>query len=163
MFEFLKKKEAVNEVELFAIGKGKTIPLADVPDQTFAAGLLGDGIGFKLEDDMVCAPCDGKVMVLAETNHAIGLRLKNGAEILIHVGMDTLNLNGKGLHPQVSCNDSVKRGTPLLKIDRSFMEEKGIDLTTPVILTNGEDYILKKVKENETADKNDCVVQIMKR
>lgn len=163
MFDFFRKKDAVCEVEMYAIGKGKVIPLADVPDQTFATGLLGEGIGFQIENDVIYAPCDGKVTLLADTNHAIGMKLKNNAEILIHVGMDTVNLNGMGLHPLVSCNDSVKRGIPLMKIDRSFMEEKGINLTTPVILTNGEDYILKIEKENEMAEKNDCVIRIIKR
>lgn len=163
MFQFLKKKEAVKEVCLYAVGKGKTIPLDSVPDKTFAEKLLGDGIGFVFEDDTIYAPCDGKIMMIAKTNHAIGLRAENGAELLIHVGMDTVNLNGKGLEPLVSCNAVVKKGAALIRVDRRFMEEKGIDLTTPVILTNEQDYMLIKEKENNDVDRNDCVLRIMKR
>jgi len=163
MFGFWKKKEAVSEVLLYAIGSGRTIPLGNIPDQTFASGLLGDGIGFSFEGDMIYAPCDGKVTMVAGTNHAIGLKLNNDAEILIHMGMDTVNLNGEGLYPQVSCGNTVKQGAPLLKVDRQFMEEKGIDLTTPIILTNGQDYVLIKEKGNDTVDKSDCIIKIVKR
>jgi len=163
MFGFLKKKEVVREVSLYAIGKGRTLPIENVPDQTFASGLLGEGIGFVFEGDMIYAPCNGKVMMVAKTNHAIGLKLDNDAEILIHIGMDTVNLNGEGLYPQVSCDDTVKQGAPLLKVDRQFMEEKGIDLTTPIVLTNGQDYILAKEKGNDTVDQDDCIIRIIKR
>lgn len=163
MFGFFKKKEVINEASLYAIAKGRTLPLGDVPDETFAAGLLGDGMGFVFEGDMVYASCDGKVMLIAETNHAVGLRAENGAELLIHIGMDIVNLNGKGLHPQVSCNQKVKRGEALIQIDRQFMAKEGIDLTTPVILTNKEDYILTKVKEDNEVDKDDCVMTLIKR
>lgn len=163
MFGFFKKKEMIKEVPLYAIGSGKTLFLGDVPDQTFAAGLLGDGVGFVFEGDTIYAPCDGDVIIVAETCHAVGLRAENGAEILIHVGMDTVNLNGKGLHSQVSPGQRVKQGDPLLRIEREFMEEQGIDLTTPIILTNAQDYILTKEKEDHRVDKEDCIMKIIKR
>ncbi len=163
MFHFLKKKEMVKEVDLYAIGNGKTILIGEVADKVFAEGLLGDGIGFLFEGDMIYAPCDGIVIIVAETNHAIGLRAENGAEILIHMGMDTVNLNGQGLYPQVSCNDKVKRGHPLLRVDRRLLEGMGVDLTTPIILTNGQGYILTKEIENDTVNKNDCIMKIIKR
>ncbi len=163
MFDFFKKKETVKEVLLYAIGNGTTIPIENVSDKVFAAGLLGDGIGFVFGGDMIYAPCDGTVMIVAETNHAIGLKAENGAEILIHVGIDTVNLNGKGLYPQVSCKDKVKKGHPLLRVERQMLEEKGVDLTTPIIITNGQGYILTKEKENDTVNENDCIMKIIKR
>ena len=74
------------------------------------------------------------------TSHAVGITAKNGAEILIHIGLDTVNLNGQGLHALVQTGDKVKKGTPLIEIDRAFMKEQGIDLTTPMVVTNTSEY-----------------------
>ncbi len=148
MFGWKKKKEEKTEARFHAICDGRVLPIEQVPDMTFAQKLLGDGVGFSYEGPVIYSPCDGEIILVAQTSHAIGLRAENGAEVMIHVGMDTVNLEGRGLRPLVRLHKSVKAGDPLLEIDRSVMREKGINLITPMILTNGEDYDLKIVKQD---------------
>ena len=80
--------------------------------------------------------------MIANTNHAFGLRAENGAEILVHIGLDTVNLNGKGLKALVTQNQRVKKGMPVIQLDRPYLEAENVDLTTPMIITNGNDFTL---------------------
>lgn len=140
MFKFLKKKEADNN--LYAPVNGTCIQLDDVADNVFSSRMMGDGAAFQLKDRIVCAPCDGKIVMIAETKHAFGLEANNGLEVLIHVGLDTVNLNGQGLKVLRKQGDSVKKGDPVIEVDMDFMKNQGIDLTTPMIVTNGNDFRL---------------------
>lgn len=142
MFNFFKQ-QPVDMNRLVAIVNGRTIPLENVPDQTFAQKIMGNGIGFVPEGDIIKAPSNGKIILIANTLHAIGLRLDNGMEVLIHIGLDTVNLNGKGFKLKVNMNDNVKAGQSLISFDRSFMEENNINLITPMIITNVNDYDLE--------------------
>ncbi len=123
--------------------------LKDVPDQVFAGGMMGEGIAFTPETDTVTAPCDGTIIMIAETLHAIGIQAENGAELLIHVGMDTVNLNGNGFTKLAEANQKVKQGDPILKIDLNFMKEHNINLTTPMIVTNSEDYTVSAFVDSQ--------------
>lgn len=136
MFKLFKKKE--ENVQLHAPVNGKCIQLEDVPDEMFA--LMGKGCAFVYEDNVVHAPCDGEITLLANTLHAFGIKAENGAEILVHIGMDTVNLNGKGFSANVKQGDIVKAGDPVITIDRQFMKDNNADLTTPVIVTNPNDF-----------------------
>ena len=89
MFGWKKKREEKTQAEFHAICDGRVLPISQVPDITFAQKLLGDGVGFSYEEPVIYSPCDGEIILVAQTNHAIGLRAENGAEIMIHVGMDT--------------------------------------------------------------------------
>ncbi|MCD8221153.1 MAG: glucose PTS transporter subunit IIA [Clostridiales bacterium] len=129
--------------KLVAPVDGKCIDLAQVPDDTFSAKVLGDGVAFSYEGDTVYAPCDGEIILVAETNHAVAIRSKGGLELLLHVGLDTVNLGGKGLEVLVKMGQQVKTGAALIRIDRAFMKQKNINLITPLILTNGAEYNLK--------------------
>lgn len=140
MFGFLKKKEIDNNV--YAPVNGTCIPLEEVKDKVFASKMMGDGVGFILDDNTVYAPCDGKIMMIATTKHAFGLQADNGLEVLVHIGLDTVNLNGEGLTALKNQGDSVLKGEPIIRIDREFMKQKEIDLTTPMIITNCNDYAL---------------------
>ncbi|MEC5319803.1 PTS beta-glucoside transporter subunit IIABC [Brenneria populi subsp. brevivirga] len=131
-------------VRQLAIGSpiaGESYPLEQVGDQTFASGLLGKGIAIKPQCGRVVSPVDGTVASLFKTNHAIGLASDDGAEILIHVGIDTVKLNGQHFIAHVKAGDRVKRGDLLVEFDFQAIEAAGYDTTTPVIITNGEDYI----------------------
>ena len=161
MFHFLKKKSVV-EVEMKAIANGNVIPIEKVPDEMFAQKLLGDGIGFVYEGDKIYAPCNGEIMMVAATSHAFGIKAENGAELLLHVGLDTVNLNGKGLTAKVKQGDKVQAGQLLLEIDRAFMNEKGIELTTPLILTSTEGYLLEKCNVDCNVTKDDTVFVLKK-
>lgn len=140
MFNIFKKKPKTSE--LFAPVNGKTIDLTTVPDPVFAQKMMGDGIAFEYEGNVVCSPCDGKVTMIFPTKHAFGITTDAGVEILIHIGFDTVNLNGEGFTQCVEQGTSVKAGTPIIKIDREFMKEKGINLITPMVITNGQDFDL---------------------
>ena len=101
--------------------------------------------------------------MVAETKHAIGLKTKNGSELLIHLGFDTVNLNGEGFSVFVKAGDKVKRGTKLLEVNLKFMNSKKIDLTTPMILTNGDEYSLNILKSNQKVSLNDIIIKLEKK
>jgi len=119
---------------------GMVVPLADVPDPVFSKGIVGLGVGIDPTEDTVYAPAAGKVLVAQATGHAFGLRLDNGVEMLIHVGIDTVNLGGKGFSVKVAAGDRVEEGTPLVTFDRKVIEDAGYSLVTPVLVTNPKKF-----------------------
>ncbi len=126
---------------ILAPANGKAVPLAEVKDEAFAGEVLGKGAAIIPEDGNICAPCDGEVTVMYPTGHAVGLMSENGAEILIHIGMDTVSLNGKCFSVQVKEGQKVKAGDLLVKADLEGIKAAGLDITTPVVITNTEDYL----------------------
>ena len=118
--------------------KGRIITLADTGDEMFASEALGQGIAIEPETGEVIAPFAGTVS--AVMGHAIGLECDNGLELLIHVGIDTVNLNGKGFDPKVAQGDHVEAGALLMKFDISLIREAGYPVVTPVIVTNSDEY-----------------------
>lgn len=125
---------------LSSIVEGEMIPLEDVNDPTFAGKMMGDGVAFKPKSGRVVSPVDGKVIMIAKTGHAIGLKSNNGAEILIHIGMDTVNMNGKGFDVKVQQGQTVKKGDLLVAVDLQEIASAGYDDIIPVILTNTVEY-----------------------
>lgn len=147
MFDFLKKifKSEATEQEnvaskpsssLIAPVSGQAIPLSEVPDQVFAEKLAGDGIGIIAEGDTVVAPADGELTLVFKTKHAFAMTLDNGLELLVHIGLETVSLNGEGFEQLVEQGTRVKAGTPIMKIDTNFIASKGLSLATPVLITN---------------------------
>ena len=130
---------AGQEVVLAAPLNGTVVALEDVPDPVFSSGAVGKGAGIEPSDGAsieVVAPADGSVVVAPSSGHAYGLALDNGLEILIHVGIDTVNLEGKGFDVKVGKGDRVKAGQTLVVVDRAVIEEAGYKLVTPVLVTN---------------------------
>ena len=123
-------------VEIGAPVDGTLVPLSEVPDKVFSAGLVGPGVGIDPAGDTICAPAAGTVMVAQATGHAFGLALEGGVELLIHVGIDTVNLDGKGFDVHVKAGDVVQAGAPLVTVDRRVVQEAGYSLITPVLVTN---------------------------
>lgn len=123
---------------------GEVIALERVADDAFAQKALGDGIAIRPQSGQVVAPCDARVETLIDSHHAVGLSCYNGAELLIHVGLNTVNLQGQHFRPLVKEGDVVKAGTPLLEFDKEAIERAGYDLTTPVLVINSDDYRLTK-------------------
>jgi len=123
---------------------GEVIALEMVADDAFAQKALGDGIAIRPQSGQVVAPCDARVETLIDSHHAVGLSCDNGAELLIHVGLNTVNLQGQHFRPLVKEGDVVKAGTPLLEFDKEAIERAGYDLTTPVLVINSDDYRLTK-------------------
>ncbi|WP_408580275.1 glucose PTS transporter subunit IIA [Acinetobacter baumannii] len=119
---------------------GSVLPLEQVPDTTFASGLLGQGVAIIPAENSVYAPFSGTVSSLFQTRHAIGLLSDSGIELLIHVGIDTVKLDGKPFTAHVQPGDRVAPGDLLLTFDRQAILNAGYDLTTPIIITNSENY-----------------------
>lgn len=120
--------------------EGNIIKLEKVDDETFASGTLGYGIAVEPTSNKIVAPADAHITTLFDAKHAIGLRLTNGAEVLIHIGINTVNLDGKGFTSFVSQDEDVKRGQTLIEFDRDLIEKEGYKTTTSVIVTNSSDY-----------------------
>lgn len=131
-------------LELMSPLPGTVMSLESVADETFAGKLLGDGIAIRPSEGQVVAPCDAVVATLIDSHHAIGLLCDNGAELLIHVGLNTVALEGRHFRPLVKEGDRVTAGTPLLAFDRAEIEAEGYDLTTPVLVVNSDEFRLKK-------------------
>ena len=137
MFNLFKK---VVESELYSPVKGKMIPLSEVNDPVFSEKMMGDGCAFVFDGDTIYAPCKGEIILIANTRHAIGIKAENGAEILIHIGLDTVALKGKHFTGHVKEGDRVKKGDLLLEFDQKAIEAAGYDMISPVIICNSDDY-----------------------
>ena len=118
--------------------KGTVIAREDIPDETFASGVLGDGVGIQPSDDLVVAPFDGTITSVAESKHAVGIE-SNGMEMLIHVGVDTVKMNGEGFTCLVKEDEAVKAGQPLIRFSRAKIKAAGFSDTVAVLLTNSDD------------------------
>ena len=118
---------------------GTLVPLSEVPDETFASGVLGEGIAIEPSDGLFCSPVDGTVETIAETKHAIGFAADNGLEILVHVGLETVSLNGEGFEILVKEGDKVKAGQPVAKADLALIRERGLKTITSIVVTGGAD------------------------
>ena len=127
---------------------GKVIPYTEIPDPTFAAGTLGQGVGIQPEDEFVYAPIDGEISSVAESKHAIGISGANDMEVLIHVGVDTVEMKGDGFEDFVKEGDKVKKGQKLMKFDREKIKAAGHPDTVVLLLTNSDDYEGVKFGEN---------------
>ena len=150
-----EKKEELQEIipakdeALLAPVSGKIIPLSEVRDEAFAGGILGQGAAVIPENGEICAPCDGVISVMYPTGHAVGIKSDIGAEILIHVGMDTVTLNGSCFDVKVKAGDHVKAGQLLVRANIEGIKKEGLDITTPVIVANTADYMQIKTAAEE--------------
>lgn len=130
MFGLFKKKKLYSPVS------GKSVALKNVDDEVFSSLMMGDGIAIDPTDEVVVAPCDCVIkMIMQDSKHALGLLMKNGVEILIHVGIDTVNLKGKGFEVFVEEGQEVKAGTPLLRFDKDCIVSKGYSPIIMMIIT----------------------------
>lgn len=134
-------KESQSQMEQLVVSpvSGTRIPLDEVPDDVFAKGILGNGFAVNPDDGLVKAPCGGTVSMIAETGHAVGITCANGAEILLHAGLDTVQLNGKYFETYVKAGDRVAAGTPLLKFDLEKVKEQ----YNPVVVVVSQNAVLK--------------------
>ena len=148
------------EKEIFAPLKGKVISLKEVPDEAFASEAMGKGLAIIPEEGYVVSPVDGVVSALFPTLHAIGLTADNGMEILIHVGLDTVNLNGKYYEAKVKANDRVQVGTQLLTFDKSAIEKEGYNTVTAVIISNTNEYSDINVIKQGNVDYSEKIITV---
>ena len=131
MLGFLKRRQLP---ELAAVISGKCIPLEEVKDEVFASKAMGDGVAIVPESSEVVAPCDGNLRLVANTGHAFGMVSNDGVEILIHIGIDTVKLDGKGFVVLANQGEEVKKGQPIIRFDPDIMKDNNLDMTTMMIL-----------------------------
>jgi len=134
---FSRKKEK-KMVTIMAPLTGEAVALEEVPDPVFAQKLTGDGVAIKPTEGVLVSPVSGTVAHLFPTSHAVVVVSDDGLEILMHIGIDTVKLNGEGFQPFVSAGDEVKAGDKLISFDLNLIEQKGYPTITPVVLTNGD-------------------------
>ncbi len=128
-----------NKTEIYAVCDGRVIPMEEVSDPTFSQKLLGDGVAIKPSKGLVVAPADCTVTLVMEPSlHALGLKLENGAEMLIHIGLDTVNMKGEGFKACVKANTDVKKGDALIEFDLDLVKEKGYETDVIMIMLDGE-------------------------
>jgi sugar PTS system EIIA component len=143
----LDKKESKKEVEMpEADGKdvlhspadGEVVALSEVPDPTFAEKMMGDGVAIKPSGGTIVSPVHGEIMQLFPTKHAVGIKTVNGIEVLLHIGIETVNMQGEGFKAFVKEGDKVAVGDKLIEFDPALVNEKAESTITPVIITNGD-------------------------
>lgn len=139
MFGFLKKEEPFKVV---ACVDGKCINIADVPDQVFSQKMMGDGFAIVPSSDTIVSPVNGTIETIFPTKHALGIKAKDDIEIIVHIGIDTVNFNGEGFTSLVKQGSKVKAGQPLVKLDISTLKSKNANLVTMVIFTAGYDKVI---------------------
>lgn len=147
---------------LLSPSDGTAIPLSQVKDETFASEVLGKGMAVIPAKGEITAPCNATVETVFDTRHAIGLTADNGAELLIHIGVNTVELGGKFYTPLVKDGDHVQAGQPLISFDMDKIKEAGYDITTPLIVTNSDDYSEIRLLQEGTVDHNTKVLEIVK-
>ncbi len=136
MFGLFKKEE----FKIVAPVDGELIPLAEVADGVFSEKVMGDGFAVIPDNGEVCAPLSGTAETVFPTGHAVGIKTKDGIECIVHIGLDTVELNGEGFQPLIKQGDKVKAGEPMVRFEKEALEQKGYKLTTMVVFPSGYDH-----------------------
>ena len=151
---------AAKATVLSACLNGTVVPLADVKDEAFASGALGDGIAIEPTDGELVAPADGEISSTFETHHAVGMTTADGAELLMHIGIDTVKLGGKHFTYLVNEGDKVKKGQPLIRFELEAIKAEGYPVTTPLIVCNTDDYAAVVAKASGTVKQGDALLEL---
>lgn len=152
-----KKKKMLPERAVAAVTGGRIIPLSQVKDEVFAQKMLGDGVAIVPDGDYITAPCKGKITMLYPTLHAFGMRTKDGLEILVHIGINTVELDGRGFKAFVAQDDEVEAGDRIIRADMYFIKNEGYDSTVMTLFPNGEKFHLNIMRDGY-ADKGTTIV-----
>ena len=151
---------AAKDTVLSACLNGTVVPLAEVKDEAFASGALGDGIAIEPIDGELVAPADGEISSTFETHHAVGMTTADGAELLMHIGIDTVKLGGKHFTYLVNEGDKVKKGQPLIRFELEAIKAEGYPVTTPLIVCNTDDYATVAAKASGTVKQGDALLEL---
>lgn len=164
MFDSLKKmfEKNAKTISLKAVEDGRTIPMDEVNDQTFAQELLGPGIAIVPSNGTVVAPIDGTIATVMDTKHAVCIQGEDGLELIVHAGLDTVELNGKYYQTYKEIGDQVKAGDVLLEFDLEEITKAGYDVTTPIVITNLGDYKITKCLTGQQVKAGEEVIQLTK-
>ena len=156
------EKDNLDDAVLYSISEGTAILLSQVNDATFASEVLGKGVAVIPSKGEVVAPCDATVETIFDTKHAVGLSTENGMELLIHIGINTVELEGKYYTAHVKAGDHVNKGQLLISFDMGKIKDAGYDMTTPLIVTNSDDYKDVKILQEGSVTPSDKVLEIVK-
>lgn len=156
-----EKRPLVETIELSSPLTGAVIPLTQVEDAVFSGGILGEGVAIIPTEGKVFAPADGTISAVTDTKHAIGITTDNGVEMLIHVGLDTVQLGGEGFILHCNMGDKVKKGSLLLEFDMEKIKEAGFPLTTPVLVSNMTNFVSLKASEKQQVTTGDTLLTIV--
>ena len=151
---------AAKDTVLSACLNGTVVPLADVKDEAFASGALGDGVAIEPTDGELVAPADGEISSTFETHHAVGMTTADGAELLMHIGIDTVKLGGKHFTYLVNEGDKVKKGQPLIRFELEAIKAEGYPVTTPLIVCNTDDYAAVAAKASGIVKQGDALLEL---
>lgn len=154
MLHIFRKEEKQKEVQKYVVYapiSGSVCPLSEVDDETFSREIMGKGIAIEPEEECLISPVNGTVSMLFPTKHAIGIRAEDGEEILIHIGIDTVELQGKYFRSYVVKNAHVHAGQKLIEFDKRAIERAGYKCTTMIIITNSSEYRLQVLAEKHVA------------
>ena len=151
---------AAKDTVLSACLNGTVVPLAEVKDEAFASGALGDGIAIEPTDGELVAPADGEISSTFDTHHAVGMTTVDGAELLMHIGIDTVKLGGKHFTYLVNEGDKVKKGQPLIRFELEAIKAEGYPVTTPLIVCNTDDYAAVVAKASGTVKQGDALLEL---
>ena len=164
MFDKLKKMFEKNAkmISIKAVEDGRTIPMDQVKDQTFAQELLGPGIAIIPSNGIVTSPINGTIATVMDTKHAVCIQGEDGLELIVHVGLDTVELNGKYYQAYKQTGDQVKAGDVLLEFDLEEIAKAGYDVTTPIVITNLSGYKITKCLTGQQVKAGDEVIQLAK-
>lgn len=162
MFNFFKKSKEDKEIVLKSPIKGKIVSLEQVEDPVFATKVLGDGIAINPLEGKVFSPINGVIETIFPTKHAMGIKLDNGIEILIHIGINTVELNGEFFKSYIENGSKVDVGDLLVEFDIDGIQEKGYSITTPIIITNMENFSQIKHIANDNIEVGEDLFKLVK-
>ena len=164
MFDSLKKmfEKNAKTISLKAVEDGRTIPMDEVNDQTCAQELLGPGIAIVPSNGTVVSPINGTIATVMDTKHAVCIQGEDGLELIVHAGLDTVELNGKYYQTYKEIGDQVKAGDVLLEFDLEEITKAGYDVTTPIVITNLGDYKITKCLTGQQVKAGEEVIQLTK-
>ena len=164
MFDSLKKmfEKNAKTISLKAVEDGRTIPMDEVNDQTFAQKLLGPGIAIVPSNGIVVSPINGTIATVMDTKHAVCIQGEDGLELIVHAGLDTVELNGKYYQTYKEIGDQVKAGDVLLELILKRLQRRDMDVTTPIVITNLGDYKITKCLTGQQVKAGEEVIQLTK-
>ena len=159
---FFKKLFGKKTDDFYAPMAGKAVPISEVPDPTFAEGMLGNGIAIEPSEGKVYAPCDATVDMMFTTGHAVSLVADCGAEVLIHVGLETVSLEGKPFKVCAASGDKVKKGQLLMEVDLDAVKAAGLPIITPMLICNTDEYPTFNTIVGKNVTNDDVVIELAK-
>ena len=159
---FFKKLFGKNTDDFYAPMAGKAVPISEVPDPTFAEGMLGNGIAIEPAEGKVYAPCDATVDMMFTTGHAVSLVADCGAEVLIHIGLETVSLEGKPFTVHAASGDKVKEGQLLIEVDLDAVKAAGLPTITPMVVCNTDEYPTFDTFVGKDVTNEDVVIALAK-